>query len=107
MVLYVEACESGSMFQGLLDDSLPIYAVTAANAFESSWGCAILCAAVLISGCMTLYTRSSCRSMRKHTDSEPRPTQKYDELIATCNDLTSSHPTDNGACCVAGPTAQV
>mmetsp|Transcript_14739 Transcript_14739/g.44517 ORF Transcript_14739/g.44517 Transcript_14739/m.44517 type:complete len:505 (-) Transcript_14739:2015-3529(-) len=38
MVLYVEACESGSMFQGLLDDSLPIYAVTAANAFESSWG---------------------------------------------------------------------
>jgi hypothetical protein len=34
---YIEACESGSMFEGLLDDRLPIYATTAANAVESSW----------------------------------------------------------------------
>ncbi|GBF90083.1 hypothetical protein Rsub_02791 [Raphidocelis subcapitata] len=34
---YIEACESGSMFEGLLDDALPIYATTAANAVESSW----------------------------------------------------------------------
>lgn len=40
MVLYIEACESGSIFQGMLDESLPVYAVTAANALESSWGCA-------------------------------------------------------------------
>jgi legumain len=38
MVMYIEACESGSMFEGTLDDSLKIYAVTAANAAESSWG---------------------------------------------------------------------
>jgi len=38
LVFYMEACESGSMFQGLLDPSLNIYATTAANARESSWG---------------------------------------------------------------------
>lgn len=38
MVFYLEACESGSMFQDILSDQLNIYAVTAANAEESSWG---------------------------------------------------------------------
>jgi legumain len=38
MVLYIEACESGSMFKGLLEDDLGIYATTAANEKESSWG---------------------------------------------------------------------
>lgn len=38
LVFYLEACESGSMFQGVLDPSLGIYATTAANAVESSWG---------------------------------------------------------------------
>ena len=37
-VIYIEACESGSIFQGLLSDSLNIYATTASNAQESSWG---------------------------------------------------------------------
>lgn len=35
---YIEACESGSIFEGLLEDDLRIYATTAANAHESSWG---------------------------------------------------------------------
>jgi legumain len=38
MVLYIEACESGSMFKGLLEDDLGVYATTAANEKESSWG---------------------------------------------------------------------
>jgi len=38
MVVYIEACESGSMFQNILTDKLNIYAVTAANSNESSWG---------------------------------------------------------------------
>lgn len=38
MVLYVEACESGSMFEGLLPKDLDIYVTTAANSYESSWG---------------------------------------------------------------------
>ncbi|MBA0637882.1 hypothetical protein Godav_021958 [Gossypium davidsonii] len=38
MVIYVEACESGSIFEGLLPKNMNIYAITAANANESSWG---------------------------------------------------------------------
>ena len=38
MVVYIEACESGSMFENILEDNLNIYAVSAANASESSWG---------------------------------------------------------------------
>jgi len=38
MVFYLEACESGSMFDGLLDPSWNIYATTASNPSESSWG---------------------------------------------------------------------
>ncbi|CAN7938800.1 unnamed protein product [Ixodes hexagonus] len=39
MVLYVEACESGSMFDGLLPDDINAYATTAANPDESSYAC--------------------------------------------------------------------
>jgi len=38
LVFYLEACESGSMFAGSLDPTIGIYATTAANAEESSWG---------------------------------------------------------------------
>lgn len=38
MVVYIEACESGSMFEGILSDAINVYAVTAANSEESSWG---------------------------------------------------------------------
>ncbi|KAK5792490.1 hypothetical protein PVK06_033604 [Gossypium arboreum] len=37
-VFYLEACESGSIFEGLLPEGLNIYAMTVANAIESSWG---------------------------------------------------------------------
>lgn len=39
LVFYLEACESGSMFDGLLKPEWNIYATTAANGYESSWGC--------------------------------------------------------------------
>ncbi|XP_050378819.1 vacuolar-processing enzyme-like [Argentina anserina] len=38
MVFYLEACESGSMFEGLLPTNISIYATTASNSTESSWG---------------------------------------------------------------------
>ncbi|KAJ7958329.1 Vacuolar-processing enzyme [Quillaja saponaria] len=38
LVFYLEACESGSIFEGLLPEGLNIFATTAANAEESSWG---------------------------------------------------------------------
>ncbi|KAI4311338.1 hypothetical protein MLD38_036243 [Melastoma candidum] len=38
MVIYVEACEAGSLFQGLLPSNISIYATTASNPEESSYG---------------------------------------------------------------------
>jgi legumain len=39
LVFYLEACESGSMFENILPTNLNIYTTTASNAEESSWGC--------------------------------------------------------------------
>ncbi|KAM0058405.1 putative legumain protein [Helianthus debilis subsp. tardiflorus] len=38
MVIYVESCESGSIFEGLLKENMNIYVTTASNADENSWG---------------------------------------------------------------------
>ncbi|KAF8032858.1 hypothetical protein BT93_D1672 [Corymbia citriodora subsp. variegata] len=38
MVVYVEACESGSVFEGIMPKDLDIYVTTASNAQESSFG---------------------------------------------------------------------
>ncbi|KAK9742043.1 hypothetical protein RND81_03G144900 [Saponaria officinalis] len=37
MVIYVEACEAGSIFEGILPNNLNIYVTTASNPDESSW----------------------------------------------------------------------
>jgi len=39
MVFYIEACESGSMFKGLLSDNINVFATTASNATTSSYAC--------------------------------------------------------------------
>jgi len=39
LVLYIEACHSGSMFENILDPSIKVYATTASTPHESSWGC--------------------------------------------------------------------
>jgi len=39
MVFYVEACESGSMFKGLLPSNVNVFATTASNATTSSYAC--------------------------------------------------------------------
>ncbi|KJH49309.1 peptidase C13 family protein [Dictyocaulus viviparus] len=38
LVIYLEACESGSMFDGILTSDINVYAVTAANTWEPSFG---------------------------------------------------------------------
>ncbi|MED6110071.1 hypothetical protein PIB30_039516 [Stylosanthes scabra] len=38
MVIYVEACESGSIFEGIMPKDMNIYVTTASNAQEASWG---------------------------------------------------------------------
>ncbi|KAI3867018.1 hypothetical protein MKW92_004502 [Papaver armeniacum] len=37
MLIYIEACEAGSIFEGLLKPGMNIYATTASNATENSW----------------------------------------------------------------------
>ncbi|KAI6192660.1 Legumain [Aphelenchoides fujianensis] len=39
LTFYLEACESGSMFEKVLPSNIDVYAMTAANSHESSWGC--------------------------------------------------------------------
>lgn len=38
MVVYIEACESGSMLDGILPENIGIYATTASDPHESSFG---------------------------------------------------------------------
>ncbi|KAI1706533.1 peptidase c13 family domain-containing protein [Ditylenchus destructor] len=38
LTFYLEACESGSMFENVLPKDINVYAVSAANSEESSWG---------------------------------------------------------------------
>ena len=37
LVFFMEACESGSMFRGMLNDTMRVFTTTASNATESSW----------------------------------------------------------------------
>jgi len=39
ILFYLEACESGSMFNNLLGADSRVFAATAANPTESSWAC--------------------------------------------------------------------
>merc|ERR1711970_962319 len=39
MVIYMEACESGSMFQKILPKDINVYALSAASSHEPSWAC--------------------------------------------------------------------
>lgn len=38
-MIYIEACESGSMLEGVLSDKINVYGTTASNAQESSYAC--------------------------------------------------------------------
>ncbi|XVE57720.1 hypothetical protein DITRI_Ditri04bG0112000 [Diplodiscus trichospermus] len=38
MIIYVEACESGSIFEGIMPKDINVYVTTASNAQENSWG---------------------------------------------------------------------
>ena len=39
LVFYIEACEAGSMFYGLLDENINVYATTATDHLVSSYAC--------------------------------------------------------------------
>ncbi|TGZ58942.1 hypothetical protein CRM22_009354 [Opisthorchis felineus] len=70
LVLYVEACYSGSMFHEILPSDIEIYVTTAANEGESSW--AAFCEDMQIDTCL-----SDEYSHNWLTDSETHDLQAY------------------------------
>lgn len=69
LVFYLEACESGSMFQKVLPKQINVYAMTASNAHESSWGC--FCDNVMKLPCL-----GDCFSINWIVDSEKEDLRK-------------------------------
>jgi len=39
LVLYIEACHAGSMFENILAENIKVYATSASSPRESSYGC--------------------------------------------------------------------
>ncbi len=65
MILYVEACESGSMFNKILPANISVYAVTAATPFESSYACyEDSYAHTYIGDCFSNHVRAAARFQR-------------------------------------------
>jgi len=98
LTFYLETCESGSMFKGLLPESLPVYAVTAANAQESSWG--TYCGdqakvgGVAIGSCLgDLFSVNWMMDTEKNADKQETLEEQYDRVKTLTN---KSHVTQFG-----------
>nr|CAX72774.1 legumain [Schistosoma japonicum] len=79
LVIYVEACESGSMFAGLLPTDINIYATTAARPDESSY--ATFCDDPRISSCLAdLYSYDWIVDLEKHQLTQRTLDQQYKEV---------------------------
>ncbi|QDZ21110.1 legumain peptidase [Chloropicon primus] len=72
MVLYIEACESGSMFNGLLPQNMSIWATTAADPFHSSYAtaCGIPLGDVIMPCLGDLYSVNWMQDVEQHMDKE-------------------------------------
>lgn len=68
MVIYIEACESGSIFNNLIPDDINIYVTTAATPFESSYGCDCSVPGVLDGVCLNdCYSNNWMLDVQNHT----------------------------------------
>jgi legumain len=95
MVIYVEACEAGSMFEGLLRDDINVYALSAANAEESSWGTYCYPDDIIgethINSC--LGDTFSVSWMEDADKSNPKKETLQDQYLIVKNLTTQSHVT--------------
>lgn len=96
LIYYLEACESGSMFANLPKD-INVYATTAANATESSWGCYCGSQAVVqgknIGSCLgDLYSVTWMEDTDKGTSGETLE-QQFQNILKL---VTKSHPQQFG-----------
>ncbi|KAH7564805.1 hypothetical protein ACOSP7_021428 [Xanthoceras sorbifolium] len=77
MVIYIEACESGSMFDGLLPNNWNIYAITAANPEEGSY--AFYCDIEEYGTCLgDVFSISWMEDSDKHDMSQETLQQQYE-----------------------------
>ncbi|CAH8491179.1 unnamed protein product [Schistosoma curassoni] len=84
LVIYIEACESGSMFQGLLPSNLNIYATTAASPTESSY--ATFCDDPKIAACLAdLYSYDWIVDSQTHQLTRRTLDQQYKEVKRETN----------------------
>jgi len=85
MVFYLEACESGSMFNAQLPDNIKIYGMTASDPTESSWACDYdQTVQAYLNDC---FSRNFMLDMRKHASGETLG-QQYQAVLA---ETTQSH----------------
>eukprot|EP01084_Bolivina_argentea_P262450 443824_1 len=87
MVFYLEACESGSMFDQLLDDTLSIFATTAATPDEPSY-------AFYYNDTLGTYMADeySIRWMQDSTDHWKKDESLINQFIAVQGLVVESHP---------------
>ncbi|TGZ70730.1 hypothetical protein CRM22_003034 [Opisthorchis felineus] len=79
LVLYVEACESGSMFEDILPSNIGIYVTTAANSQESSW--ASYCQDEVIDSCLAdEYSHNWLADSEKHILNQYTLDQQFDSV---------------------------
>ncbi|CAH8468748.1 unnamed protein product [Schistosoma turkestanicum] len=84
LVIYLEACESGSMFQRLLPPNLNIYATTAANPDEPSFG--TFCEDPRIETCLAdLYSYDWITDSETHHLTHRTLDQQYKEVRRETN----------------------
>uniref|UniRef100_A0ACD5ZAB0 Uncharacterized protein n=1 Tax=Avena sativa TaxID=4498 RepID=A0ACD5ZAB0_AVESA len=91
LVFYLEACESGSIFEGLLPANISIYATTASNANESSW--ATYCDHAEIMSCLgDLYSVAWMEDSDAHNLRNESLAQQYNSVKnRTISSALSSH----------------
>ena len=98
LTFYLEACESGSMFEGVLPENMNIYATTAANPTESSWaeycGSEAVVHGVDIGSCLgDEYSVRWMEDTESH-DAKTRTLQEQFEFLV--QSVTGSHPQQYG-----------
>ncbi|TGZ71386.1 hypothetical protein CRM22_002691 [Opisthorchis felineus] len=79
LVIYLEACESGSMFEDILPSNIGIYVTTAANSDESSW--ASYCQDEVIDSCLAdEYSHNWLVDSEKHDLNQYTLDQQFDSV---------------------------
>uniref|UniRef100_T1KZI8 legumain n=1 Tax=Tetranychus urticae TaxID=32264 RepID=T1KZI8_TETUR len=97
LTFYVEACESGSMFENILPKDINIYATTAANSEESSWGC--YCDEKDIDTCLgDEYSVAWLQDSDKHDLTKETLEQQFKDVV---KNTPRSHPQEFGTKSIA------